>query len=474
MRRINSLGHLSVLAMCVACSDTASSTMEPSVGHTRLADIGSLATVTNVPAVPLPVPAGSGRSEAISVNDLDQIVGTHALNFDPTTGLGDVRLTMWTGGGTGTDLGNIGSVALLSRPEGINNRSEVVGLTTPGPAGQAFQAFHWSPSTGLRALGLPPGVSDAFANDINQQGQIAGGALVAGMRTIAEWSNAAALATTRPVPFGWLNARASALNDLGDIVGWGGIPAPAGLLAFDSFIASGPVITRIGFPAGFASATAFAINDLGVVTVNANDFGTPRTVGAFVWSAGSFTQVTAPILPGSLVTYASFINNVGDLLITLLDATLSRVPAVLQADGSLVILDLLAGAQFCFGVEMNTLGTVAGSCDFPNASRVAVLWRIPANPVANIVGLSNGVAALAMSGRLSSAQANTLRSILASAASQVPSSSVVTIAGAISELQRAIKFVQRLQRNEGLSPTIAETIIETIEGIVRTLRRSGT
>lgn len=476
MRHPHSLGALVAVVVCVACADPALSPTRPSSSASVLGDVAALATITNVAAAVLPVPSGSGRSEAIAVNDRDEIVGSFVLNFDPTTGLGDVRLTMWPGGGPGTDLGNIGQVAVVSRPEGINNRSEIVGLTTPGAGGLTAQAFVWDATTGLRPLGIPPGVTGAFANDINNQGQIAGGVFVGTGRSIAEWPNPAAIATVRPIPFGWPNARASALNDLGDIVGWSLLPVPGGFNGFDSFFASGATVSRLGFPPGLASALASSVNDFGVVTVSAHDFGTPAVVGGFLWNAGAFTPLTAPIIPGSQVTSAFFINNVGDVLGRISSPSLFGVPAVLQADGSVVLLDPLPGA-ISTAVEMNVLGTVAGFSDFPNGSRVATFWMIPANPVANIVGLSSGVAALASSSRLPSGAATTLRAMLASAASQVPSGTVTTtsrtesIASAIRELQSAIRFVQRVQRNEGLSRTIAEPIVESIEVIVRALRR---
>ena len=169
MRRICGVGGVAVL-LSVACAEPVVPVTPWRTSDAPLLAVTPSATVTRVPGIALPLPASSPRSFAYSVNDRDEIAGTHVLNYNAGTDSGDVRLTLWSGG-TGVDLGNIGEYVRISRPEGINNRSEIIGFkgffAAPG-----LESFHWSAGTGLRALPLPASASGGFANDINDQGRI--------------------------------------------------------------------------------------------------------------------------------------------------------------------------------------------------------------------------------------------------------------------------------------------------------------
>ena len=467
MRRICGVGGVAVL-LSVACAEPVVPVTPWRASDAPLLAVTPSATVTRVPGIALPLPASSPFSIAFSVNDRDEIAGMHVLNYNAGTYLGDVRLTLWSGG-TGVDLGNIGEDVRLSRPEGINNRSEIIGFKSFSAAPGVPESFHWSAGTGLRALPLPASASGGFANDINDQGRIVGGATVGGFfRTIAEWPSASQSAVITPPPFGWTNARASAMNEVGDVVGW---TSTGVVFGFSSFRAFGGSYSAIGIPTGFAGAIATSVNDLGVVSLDA--YGSP-TFGGFLWSAGTFTQLSAPILPGSRVTAARFINNVGDVLVAVDSAFGSA--ALLRADGSVVLLDPLTGALSAVAIEMNTLGTVVGRSAYANGDLEATKWVVPVNANANLTGLSNGVAALAASGRLSASAATRLQQLFALAQSKLPGGSTLHgdreapgVASARITLRLAIDLLLRLER-EGSPRTITRPIISAIEVIARSLR----
>ena len=121
----------------------------------------------------LPPLPGDRTSAATAINDLGQVVG---ISGDCGIAVGSVsarHAVLWQNG-VPMDLGNIGGDA-WNTPTAINNHGTIIGFanTAPGTA-RTFQAFVWTPTTGMKSLGLLPGDIRSEALGINDRGQIVG------------------------------------------------------------------------------------------------------------------------------------------------------------------------------------------------------------------------------------------------------------------------------------------------------------
>jgi probable HAF family extracellular repeat protein len=121
----------------------------------------------------LPPLPGDSTSAATAINDLGQVVG---ISGDCGIAVGSVsakHAVLWQNG-VPIDLGNIGGDA-WNTPTAINNHGTIIGFanTAPGTA-RTFQAFRWTPTTGMKSLGLLPGDLRSEALGINEKDQIVG------------------------------------------------------------------------------------------------------------------------------------------------------------------------------------------------------------------------------------------------------------------------------------------------------------
>ena len=115
---------------------------------------------------------GSVNSAAIAMNDLGQVAGYSDCGTDCA------HAVLWSKAkGSMLDLGVLPG-AISSYARGINNVGQVVGLSYYSPVGNHLHAFVWSPSTGMLDLNnLIPANSGWLlqaANAINDHGQIVG------------------------------------------------------------------------------------------------------------------------------------------------------------------------------------------------------------------------------------------------------------------------------------------------------------
>jgi probable HAF family extracellular repeat protein len=223
-------------------------------GHAFLWQQGVMNPLGELPEVPSATPR---HSEAVGINRYGQAVGTVTVTvssptwdtfkipviwnngvateifprslvfggdrFQATTGIndhGDVVGVRSSGGflwrnGALTDLGPaLGGTTNFNGPPSINNVGQVVGFSS-GP----YQAFLWENGT-TTPLALLPGGQGTVAHDINNLGQIVG-ADVSHLAVLWEDGVISDLNDLIPAGSGWALTHTSAINDLGQIVGWG-------------------------------------------------------------------------------------------------------------------------------------------------------------------------------------------------------------------------------------------------------------
>jgi len=174
---------------------------------------------------------GSQGSEAFDINSNDDIVGYSVFGNKNVA-------TEWSGG-TVINLGML-SGAVQSEAYGINNRGDIVGISefVLNENGNTFERAR--PTVWLNGvpfnLILPPGAFEAFANDINDNGQIVGTGIAAGSQ-ILEWNSGIVRELNNP--FGNQNLpfyeSANAINELGQVVGTAVPEASSSLMALLGF-----------------------------------------------------------------------------------------------------------------------------------------------------------------------------------------------------------------------------------------------
>jgi probable HAF family extracellular repeat protein len=237
------------------------------------------------------LPGGAISSSAKSVNSLGQITGRGAA----TTG---TRAFLWSpnspNGSTGSmiDLGELPGGSNSSSGEAINSFGQVVGTSSADTGG----AYLWTPTTpngtvgSMVNLGSLPDSSQSNGRGINRPGQVVGGATVPNGIHAFLWSPNApnssdgSMVDLGDLPGGTEDATAFAINDVGQVVGYG--HAPSGVRAFlwspnSPNGSTGSTIDLGDLPGGSDSSDAFSINSIGQVVGWGS---TPAGQRAFVWS----------------------------------------------------------------------------------------------------------------------------------------------------------------------------------------------
>ena len=144
---------------------------------------------------------GPTVSQAIGVNDLEQVVGRGDLALD--------HAVLWSETGGLTDL------LVAGEARDINGSGEVVGYFVP--SGGSPNAFLWTGQKGLRPLGTLGG-SESFAHAISRTGVVAGQSdVAAGSSHAFAWSKGKML--DLGVLPGYTSSVATAINDANKVVG---------------------------------------------------------------------------------------------------------------------------------------------------------------------------------------------------------------------------------------------------------------
>jgi probable HAF family extracellular repeat protein len=282
---------------------------------------------------------GGSSSDANYVNELGQITGrSQNGRIDPLTGVPATAAVLWKGNGEIIDLGTLGGSQSLA--VGINNSGQVIGAATNtvSDAFSFFGIFDASSATQTRAFLWQNGVMrdlgtlggpDAFAEYVNERGQVAGFSYTdstpndtTGLPTVHTflWENGrmtdlgnlggtfgivndmnsrgqvignmTLLGDESQHPFLWdrgrlidlgtfggSNGDASWMNDAGEVVGVADFP---GDLLHDAFLWKNGVMVDLGNLG--KTSTAFSINSNGQV-VGASRVK-PGDIRAFLWEDG--------------------------------------------------------------------------------------------------------------------------------------------------------------------------------------------
>src|SRR6266571_5050432 len=173
--------------------------------------------------------AGSGMQDlgpgsALGINKSGQVVGE--------SDGGQPHAFLWSSGSGMQDLGTLPGDN-QSQANGINDSGQVVGLSLNfiplSNSNPIYHAFLWSSGSGMRDLGTLPGRDSSLAAGINNSGQVVGrswSSANAGDMGAFLWSSASGMQNLSALPevsaAGWNQlARANAINNLGQIVGFG-------------------------------------------------------------------------------------------------------------------------------------------------------------------------------------------------------------------------------------------------------------
>src|SRR6266571_1884821 len=166
-----------------------------------------------------------GSGYALGINKSGQVVGS-------TDTLNGPHAFLWSSGSGMQDLGTLPGDN-QSQANGINDSGQVVGLSLNfiplSNSNPIYHAFLWSSGSGMRDLGTLPGRDSSLAAGINNSGQVVGrswSSANAGDMGAFLWSSASGMQNLSALPevsaAGWNQlARANAINNLGQIVGFG-------------------------------------------------------------------------------------------------------------------------------------------------------------------------------------------------------------------------------------------------------------
>jgi probable HAF family extracellular repeat protein len=170
----------------------------------------------------LPPFPGDPDSAATAINDLGQVVGISGICANAVGGASAAHAVLWENG-TPSDIGSLGGVA-WNTPTAINNHGVIVGFSDlPGDSAASpnYHAFIWTRNTGITDMGTLPGDAFSIAWGINEQGQVVGQSIAAsGSSRAFLWQNGVMTDLNTLVAQGPLSlVYANDINDAGEIVG---------------------------------------------------------------------------------------------------------------------------------------------------------------------------------------------------------------------------------------------------------------
>jgi len=262
---------------------------------------------------------GGDASEGVWISDNGLITGS-ATNgvVDPLVPvIQETRAVLWKDGGA-IDLGTLGGYE--SGATSVNDRGQVVGVATntiPEPLpfsflGTQIRAFLWQDGA-MRDLGTLGSGNDAFAEFVNERGQVAGWSFInttinptTGLPTFEPflWEHGTmqdlgTLGGTMGFPY--------ALNNRGQVIG---ISNLAGDLTGHPFLWKRGSLIDLGTLGG-SYGIAMGINDAGEVVGGANDQNDQAFL-AFLWKDGVMTNLGT--LNGDDCSWAFHINSEGQIV----------------------------------------------------------------------------------------------------------------------------------------------------------------
>ncbi len=170
----------------------------------------------------LPPLAGDPDGAATAINDSGQVVGISGTCGTAVGGSTAAHAVLWQDG-TPTNIGNLGGVA-WNTPTAINNRGVIVGFSDlPGDsvANPNYHAFLWTKSGGITDLGTLPGDMFSIAWGINERGQVVGQSINSnGTSRAFIWQNGVMTDLNKLAAVGPLSlVYSNDINNSGEIVG---------------------------------------------------------------------------------------------------------------------------------------------------------------------------------------------------------------------------------------------------------------
>ena len=186
------------------------------VGYTGLSTSTTAYTVAEGGAKTLMFKPSGRSTQANAINDNTLIAG-----FTLKTN-GSTRATLWNGG-TRTELSDLDGGADYSTAVALNNAGLVVGSSSAADGGHAV---YWTPAGQIVDLGdLPGGPVAATAYAVNEAGDIVGVGSIAGGEHRALLWRGGQMVDLSSLPEvqtqGWVLSQALAINEHGQIAGWG-------------------------------------------------------------------------------------------------------------------------------------------------------------------------------------------------------------------------------------------------------------
>lgn len=173
----------------------------------------------------LPPLPGDSTGAATAINDRGQVVGISGICDRAVGRFSAAHIVLWENGRV-RDLGNLGGTA-WNTAMAINQRGDVVGFSNlPGgssPGAFNAHAFLWTKRDGIRDLGTLPGDVFSQALGINEQRQVVGLSCTAGFASCRAflWTDGVMTDLNTLVAPGYPDQLvfANDINDLGEITG---------------------------------------------------------------------------------------------------------------------------------------------------------------------------------------------------------------------------------------------------------------
>jgi probable HAF family extracellular repeat protein len=353
----------------------------------------------------LPGGSGNNNSQAFWMNHRGQTVGVSTNGtVDPLVNYPFYRAVLWSDQGNIQDLGTLGGQYGVS--QAINSRGQVVGVAANAiadpynlfdyiiwgiSAGTQSRAFLWDKETGMQDLGTLGAGNDAYAEYVNERGQIAGWSYTnTTPNPVATFDCGNGNVVPTQDPFFWENGTMTdlgtfggncgvvrGLNNRGQVTGFSYL---AGDVVYQPFLWDKEGgLKDLGLLGGVYGAT-YGINDAGDA-VGWADLEGDVLNHAVLWPNGKTTPTDLGVVTGYAQSIAGAINSKGQIVGCVTNGPGcggSNTAAFLWENADMVDLNTLvapdSGVQLDGGdIYINDQGEILTSGTLSNGDRHAFL-----------------------------------------------------------------------------------------------------